>query len=34
VRATGWKPSTEFRDTVAAVLDYWRREVKVRFQLI
>jgi len=33
-QATGWEPTTEFRDTVEAVLDYWRREVKVRFQLI
>ena len=34
VAATGWAPSTEFTDTVASVLQYWRREVKVRFELI
>jgi nucleoside-diphosphate-sugar epimerase len=34
VRATGWTPTIEFKETVQAVLDYWRREVKLRFQLI
>ena len=26
VRATGWRPTTEFWDTVEAVSNYWRRE--------
>lgn len=34
VAATGWQPTTAFNDTVASVLQYWRREVKVRFELI
>mmetsp|Transcript_39298 Transcript_39298/g.79282 ORF Transcript_39298/g.79282 Transcript_39298/m.79282 type:complete len:94 (+) Transcript_39298:447-728(+) len=34
VAATGWRPTTEFRETVEEVLKYWRREVKVRYELI
>jgi len=31
VGITGWKPSTQFEDTVQDVLDYWRTEVGVRY---
>jgi GDP-4-dehydro-6-deoxy-D-mannose reductase len=30
MQATGWKPTIEFTETLKEVLDYWRREVRVR----
>ncbi len=31
--ATGWQPSTAFNDTVLSVLEYWRREIRARYQV-